>query len=141
MLLQRAEVRPSQRLGRYPDYERGLVEGCNCETSAIDAYAVAEVRIGEDIGAVRDGEGCASTAGGGVILGLNGGDGWTVVRLLNDRRGNVGKEEVLPTVSTMPVNILPVEVELSVSNLSTEVEVSYGQRWRGCWTSVVGLDI
>ena len=45
VLLERAEIRAAQGLGRDANFEGGFVEGHNSKTSAVDADAVAEMAV------------------------------------------------------------------------------------------------
>ena len=56
-----------------------LGAGGRREAGTIDAYAVTQMGIGENIGAVGDGERCSTSAAGGFIVLLEGGDGWLVL--------------------------------------------------------------
>ena len=73
---QRAEVGAPEGLGRDPDHERSLLERGDGQARAIDADTVAKLGIPENVGAVADGQGGAASAGGGVIVRLERGDGW-----------------------------------------------------------------
>lgn len=46
------------------------------QTGAVDGDGVAEVAVAEDGGGARDCEGGAAAAGGGLVEGLEEGDGW-----------------------------------------------------------------
>ena len=78
-LFQRAQVRSTQCLGGDADFEVIFAEFGDGQAGPVDAYAVAEVRIGEDRGAGGDGEGGARAAAGGVIVLDELGDGWVGV--------------------------------------------------------------
>ena len=81
--------------------------------STIDADAVAEMGVVEDVGAVGDGQRGPAAAAGGVILFLEGGDSW-----LGQLSWGVLVELVswgvclLPTVSTIPVNMAPESIAI-----------------------------
>lgn len=70
--LQRAKIRPSQGLGRNADSEGGRVEFRDRETGAIDADAVAQGGVRQDLTAVADGERGAAAAAG--CAGVDGGE-------------------------------------------------------------------
>lgn len=73
---QTAQVGPSQRLRCNADFELVLAELSDCEAGAIDADAVAKVRVDEDLRASGYGQaGAAATAGGFVML-HEARDGW-----------------------------------------------------------------
>lgn len=73
---QTAQIGPSQRLRRNADLEFVLAELGDCEAGAIDADAVAKVRVDENLRASGYGQaGAAATAGGFVML-YQTRDGW-----------------------------------------------------------------
>ena len=74
-LRQRAQVRPAQRLRRHADLERRPVERGEGQARAIDADAVAERGVREDLRAVGDGEGGAAAAAGAGVEAVELGDG------------------------------------------------------------------
>lgn len=109
-LLQAPQICPAECLGCDAHLKLIFPELCDGQTSAVDAYAVAEVCIAEDVGAVGDGQGGAFPAAGGLVELRQARDRWLDISTAPIVPSN-GIDNILPTVSTMPVNILKGRVE------------------------------
>ena len=90
--LQGAEIRPPQCLWRDADFEGGLVEFGDGEAGAVDADAVAEGGVGEDLAALGDGEGGAAAAGGGGVEVAELGDGWECGLVMRSKSSQAGMD-------------------------------------------------
>ena len=73
---QTAQVRPSKRLRRNADFELIFAELGHGQAGAVDAYTVTQMAVGEDLGAVGEGQRGAAAAGGGFIVLDEARDGW-----------------------------------------------------------------
>lgn len=66
--LQASKIRKAECFGRHADFEAFLAKFRNGQARAIDAYAVSQMGIIEDFGAIRDGQRSAAAAAGAFIM-------------------------------------------------------------------------
>lgn len=79
VLLQAAQVRPTESLRRNADLELVFAELCHRKAGAINTDAVAEVCVSQNVGTTRDGQAGAAAAARGFVMLCEAGNSWLSV--------------------------------------------------------------